>query len=71
MGSGKSDAVIKNDLQGNMIWKTNLSDDISNVWGIQLVGDTIILQLQLNDGYHYVVLDNATGSVIADAVSMN
>ena len=71
VGENKSDAVIKNDLQGNMIWKTNLAGNVYRVEGIQLVGDTILLQLQLEDGLHYVVLDNATGSVIADAVSVS
>ncbi|MBR2937297.1 MAG: hypothetical protein IKB80_02215 [Oscillospiraceae bacterium] len=71
IGESKSDAVIKNDLNGKMIWKTNLSSNVSRVNGVQLVDENIILQLQLEDGAHYVVLNGKTGSVIIDAISLS
>lgn len=71
IGESKSDAVIKNDINGKMMWKTNLSGDVYRVDGVQLIDTNIILQLQLEDGTHYVVLDNATGKVLLDATSKN
>lgn len=69
VGEGKSDAIIKNDLNGKMVWKTNLTSDVYSVYGIQLVGENIILQLDLGDGIHYIMLDGETGTIITDAVS--
>lgn len=71
IGKSKSDAVIKNNLDGNMLWKTNLSADIERVDGVQILDNNIILQLVLSDGVHYVVLDKNSGSVIADAISLS
>ena len=69
----KSDAVMKIDLQGNMVWKTNLSADIVGC-SIQLVEDKIILGAWLDDESwlpHYIVIDNATGSILQDAISLS
>ena len=69
----KSDAVMKIDLQGNMVWKTNLSADIVGC-SIQLVEDKIILGAWLDDESwlpHYSVLDNAPGSILQDAISLS
>lgn len=75
VSKNKSDGVMKMSLDGRMIWKTNLSADTHFLDGIQLVGETIVLdQYYWNSpgdcGTHYIVLDNATGKVIIDAVTM-
>lgn len=71
ISESKSDAVMKMDINGNPVWKTNLSADVYAVQGIQVVENRIILQLYLEDGTHYVVLDSANGAVLQDAVSLN
>lgn len=67
----KSDAVMKIDLQGNMIWKTNLPAEL-NAWGVQFFEERIILSAWLNDEYvwpHFIAIDNATGEILRDATS--
>ena len=71
IGASKSDAVIKNDLDGNMVWTANLSEDVYSVNSVQFVDDNIILQVDLMDGLHYIVIDNQTGKIITDAVSLS
>ena len=73
LAENKSDALMKIDVHGNMVWKTNLSADMCS-WSIQVVGDKIILGAYLDDEYwlpHYIVVDNSTGEILIDAVSMS
>lgn len=75
ISKNKSDGVMKISLDGDIIWKTNLAEDTHSVDGIQLIGETIVLdQYYWNAaedyGTHYVVFDNATGKVIVDAVTI-
>ena len=71
VGKAKADAVIKTDLDGNLLWKTSLPQDITQIDGIQFVDDHIILQLELFDGLHFVVIDSVTGNLMQDAVSIS
>lgn len=71
VGKAKADAVIKTDLDGNLLWKTSLPQDITQIDGIQFVDDHIILQLELFDGLHFVVIDSVTGTLMQDAVSIS
>lgn len=71
IGKAKADAVIKTDLDGNLLWKTSLPQDITQIDGIQFVDDHIILQLELFDGLHFVVIDSVTGNLMQDAVSIS
>lgn len=76
VSKNKSDGVMKISLKGDIIWKTNLVENTHFVEGIQIIGDTIVLdQYYWNSsqeyGTHYVVLDNATGKVLIDATSIN
>ena len=71
IGKAKADAVIKTDLDGNLLWKTSLPQDITQIDGIQFVDDHIILQLELLDGLHFVVIDSVTGTLMQDAVSIS
>ena len=71
ISESKSDAIMKMDTNGNMIWKTNLSANVNEVRGIQVIEDRIVLQLYLEDGMHYVAIDSATGAVLQDAVSLS
>lgn len=69
----KSDAIMKADLEGNMIWKTNFPADISSS-SIQFVGDKIIYGGLLEDDSwlpHYIVIDGTTGSILEDAISLS
>lgn len=75
ISEGKSDGVMKVGLDGRIIWKTNLQEDTYDVAGVQLVGDNIVIeQYYWNSpddyGTHFLVLNNADGSLIADAVSV-
>lgn len=69
LAENKSDAVMKLDLQGRMVWKTNLTADLM-ACSVQFEEDRIILGAQLDDDnwLHYIAIDNATGSVLNDAI---
>ena len=74
VSKNKSDGVMKIGLDGKMIWKTNLAENTHSINGIQVVGDNIVIdQYYWNStadyGYHYIVLNKATGEVVVDAVS--
>ena len=71
ISENKSDAVMKMDINGNMIWKTNLSSNVYEVCGIQIIEDRMVLQLSMEDGMHYVAVDSATGAVLQDAVALS
>lgn len=64
----KSDGIMKLGLDGSIIWKTNVADNIINSFGMQLVNDTIVLKLDMSD-YHYLVLNKKTGEIKVDAMS--
>ena len=76
VSKSKSDGVMKVGLDGQMIWKSNLSDDTHSVDGVQIVNENIIIsQYCWNSpedfGTHYLVIDNVTGDVLQDAVSIS
>lgn len=69
----KSDGVMKMGLDGSLIWKTNLQSDTNAVNGVQLIGDRIVISQYSWEEFttHYLVLDNTTGEIIQDAVSIS
>ena len=77
VSESKSDGVMKLGLDGSMIWKTNLADNVMSVNQVQLTEESIVLDLDLgSDPFaigetHYLVLNNEDGSVITDAISKN
>lgn len=64
--ASKSDAVMKLDNRGGVIWKTNGSSVTEDVYGVQLVEDRIIYDLWQEDGGCYMVLDNKTGELLQE-----
>lgn len=64
VSAGKSDGVMKIGLDGEIVWKTNLTDDPYEVNGIQVIGDNIVLMLNYNT---YLLLSNETGDIIQEA----
>ena len=77
ISQSKSDGVMKLDLNGSLLWKTNLTDDVKEVNQVQLAEKRIVLDLELGDDSapigesRYLVLDSEDGSVIVDAISLN
>lgn len=66
ISSNPADAIMKTDLEGNIVWKTNIPDGISSVKGIQLVGDNI----SIDTGNYYIISDS-DGSVVLEAKSLS
>lgn len=71
VGFTKSDAIMKTDLEGNILWTASVVGDINAVDGVQFVDGRIILQLELFDGVHFIVVNSDSGEVIQDAVSIS
>lgn len=71
IGFAKSDAIMKTDLAGNILWTASIAEDIRAVDGVQFVDGRIILQLELFDGVHFIVIDSDSGELIQDAVSIS
>lgn len=75
IGYGKADTLMKIDLNGQMIWKTNTSDDVFHIGTIQANGDNLVIEAYTyNDQgrtiIHYYVVNNETGEMIVDAVEL-
>lgn len=60
-------------LDGSLIWKTNLSSDTAAVAGVQIIEDRIVISQYSSEDYttHYLVIDNETGDIIQDAISIS
>ena len=58
IGFTKSDAIMKTDLEGNILWAASVTENVNAVDGIQFVDNRIILQLELFDGVHFIVVDS-------------
>ena len=71
VGFTKSDAIMKTDLEGNILWTASVAGDVNAVDGVQFVDGRIILQLELFDGVHFIVVNSDSGEVIQDAVSIS
>lgn len=71
VGFTKSDAIMKTDLEGNILWTASIAGDVNAVDGVQFVDGRIILQLELFDGVHFIVVNSDSGEVIQDAVSIS
>jgi len=72
ISASKSDGAMLVNTEGDMLWKTNLSDDVLWVDGIQVVEDKIVFEsTDTNGGTHYYVLNTENGNMIIDAIAMN
>ena len=58
-------------MEGNILWTASIAGDVNAVDGVQFVDGRIILQLELFDGVHFIVVDSDSGEVIQDAVSIS
>lgn len=72
ISGNKSDGIIKTDLEGNIQWRLNLTNDANFVLGVQIIDDKIVVKLILGEYYedyseHYIVIDNEDGTLIQDA----
>ena len=69
----KSEGVMKMGLDGSLIWKTNLNSDTAAVAGVQIIEDRIVISQYSSEDYttHYLVIDNETGDIIQDAISIS
>ena len=63
-----SDAIMKTDLTGNIIWKTDVTDYLY-YQEIQLINNKYVIGAHMYED-HYIVLDAATGSMEIDAVAL-
>lgn len=64
----KSDAIIKTDLEGRILWSVNLSEDPVVIEGVQFVEDRIIVNIGVDEWHdQYVVIDNTDGTLIQEA----
>ena len=70
IAASKTDAILKTDLDGNILWTASLPEDVLAVDGIQFVDERIVLQLSLADRTHFVVVDAASGEITQDATSI-
>lgn len=67
VSASKSDGVMKISLNGDIIWKANLSADALNVNGLQLVNGNIVLDYEDADwNQHYCLIDSSTGEMLID-----
>ena len=70
VSANKSDGVMKISLNGDIIWKTNLSTDVENVDGLQLVSGNLILDYKDVDWeQYYCLIDSSTGKILIDTLS--
>lgn len=70
-GSSSADSIMKIDMDGKILWKNNTEGKIVGA-NVQIVDDKIILYVSMEGvGSHYMVIDNATGEIVTDAVSLS
>lgn len=62
-----TDAIMKTDDSGNVLWKTSLDDSFTYVESLQLIADNIVLSMVISAEQHYVVVDQHTGQLKLDA----
>ena len=75
IGYGKADTIMKIDLTGQMIWKTNTSDEVFHVETVQANGENLVIEAytynsQGQNTVHFYVVDNETGAMVVDAVEL-
>lgn len=73
ISSNKSDGVMKMGLDGSLIWKTNLQTNTLSVDGVQIIENHIVISQYSSEDYttHYLVLDNTTGEIVQEAISIS
>lgn len=62
-----TDAIMKTDDSGNVLWKTSLDNSFDIVDSLQLIGDNIVLYTVTSGEEHYLVVDQHTGELKLDA----
>lgn len=72
--SENADSIMKTDLNGEVLWTTNLPGSADQIGSIQLVDNHIVVStwLVVDDELdeHYLVYDNETGELIQDVVAL-
>ena len=64
----KSDGIMKISVDGDLIWKANLSTDVDHVDGLQFVNGNIVLNyVDENWTSYYCLVDSNTGEMIVEA----
>lgn len=67
VSASKSDGIIKSSLNGDILWKTNLSADVNRVGGVQFVDGNIILSYCDDDwNSHYTLINWDSGEMLID-----
>lgn len=61
-----SDAIMKTDLNGKILWKINMKENFELQDGIQVIGDNLLI----SGSGHYLLINNETGEIIVNAVSV-
>lgn len=72
----QSDGIMKVDLKGSILWRLNLKNDVYSVDGLQVLDDRLVFaqyywESAEDYGTRYLVIDNHTGDVLTDAVSIS
>ena len=66
------DAIIKTDLKGDMIWKTNVDSDVSGVMSPQIVDNNLIVNIVTqNEGNKFIIVDLNNGKITLNAKSFD
>lgn len=66
-----TDAIMKTDDNGNVLWKTSLGSSFDMVISLQLIGDNIVLYTVTSGEEHYLVVDQHTGELKLDATHIS
>lgn len=69
ISDSKSDGIMKCALSGEIIWTTNLTEDVASVNSVQCIDNRVVVHYETQDYVdHFVVVDKDTGTLIQDAV---
>ena len=64
------DAIMKTDLKGDIIWKTNVDSEVQNVTSPQVVDNNLIVNITtMNEGDKYLIVNLEDGKITLNAKS--
>ncbi len=66
-----TDAIMKTDDSGNVLWKVGLDNSFDVVYSLQLIGNNIVLYAVTSGEEHYLVVDQHTGELKLDATHIS
>ena len=68
----RTDGIMKVALDGNIIWKADLTTNVESVGGLQFVGDNVVVQYtDENWNEHYSLINNDTGEILINAEAIS